>query len=187
VAAAAGGGSAATAARSLSPTPYAQTNGASQNISGAFTNITSTTTTGVNWYRSEFRGGTVIADIGPSAAFYAEFLTMTAQPGGNTHGAYASGADLAQFRRWYSQAGTPRIDIRESHDPATGVLTLTMRQETPPTPGQPVKEPLHIPVALGLIGPDGKDLPVRLVGESEGAVVAGTRILSLVEAKVAWK
>jgi hypothetical protein len=108
VAAAAGGGSAATAARSLSPTPYAQANGASQNISGAFTNITSTTTTGVNWYRSEFRGGTVIADIGPSAALAAEYLTMSAQPGGNTHGAYASGADLAQL---WGATGTTDINF----------------------------------------------------------------------------
>ena len=70
----------------------------------------------------------------------------------------ASGRDLAQFKRWYAQAGTPRVTATESWN---GTLyTLTLSQTTPPTPGQPVKEPLVIPVAFGLLGPDG-DRPRR--------------------------
>jgi aminopeptidase N len=89
----------------------------------------------------------------------------------------ANGADLGQFRRWYSQAGTPRVTARGAHDRAARRYTLTLEQSCPPTPGQPAKQPFHIPVAVGLIGADGRDLPLRLAGE---AVPAGTtRVLDL--------
>ena len=65
--------------------------------------------------------------------------------------------DLSQFKRWYSQAGTPHVDLHENWDADTGTLALTLRQNTAPTPGQPLKEPLLIPVAVGLIGPDGAE------------------------------
>ncbi|HRO13007.1 MAG TPA: aminopeptidase N, partial [Amaricoccus sp.] len=65
----------------------------------------------------------------------------------------ASGRDLAQFRLWYSQAGTPRVRARDGWDGAR--YRLELAQETPPTPGQPEKAPLVIPVAYGLLGPDG--------------------------------
>jgi len=60
------------------------------------------------------------------------------------------GIDLAQFRLWYSQAGTPRISVAQAHDPATGTLTLTLRQAVPPTPGQDNKQPMAIPLKLAL-------------------------------------
>lgn len=68
----------------------------------------------------------------------------------------AAGRDLSQFKRWYEQAGTPRIDVAESW--SDGDYTLTLSQHTAPTPGQPLKEPLLIPVAMGLIGRNGQDL-----------------------------
>ena len=68
----------------------------------------------------------------------------------------AAGRDLSQFKRWYEQAGTPKVTLLE--DWQDGKLTLTLRQHTAPTPGQPLKEPLLIPVALGLIAPDGTEL-----------------------------
>jgi aminopeptidase N len=68
----------------------------------------------------------------------------------------ASGRDLSRFKRWYSQAGTPRLRAAERWE--QGRYTLTLSQETPPTPGQPDKAPLVIPVAYGLIGPDGAEL-----------------------------
>jgi len=77
----------------------------------------------------------------------------------------ASGADLRQFRRWYTQAGTPRLRVRTHHDRARGRYRLEMEQDTPPTPGQPRKQPLHIPVQVGLLGRDGRALPLRLAGE----------------------
>ena len=70
---------------------------------------------------------------------------------------------LEQFKRWYSQAGTPIVTAQGSHDPATQTYTLTLSQHTPATPGQPDKQPLVIPVRLGLLSAeDGRDLPLHL-------------------------
>jgi aminopeptidase N len=91
----------------------------------------------------------------------------------------ANGRDLAQFKRWYAQAGTPLVTAATRHDPATGTLELTLSQSTAPTPGQPSKEPLHIPVAVGLVGGDGADLPLRLEGEP--AARGTTRVLDLTQ------
>ncbi|MBS0543371.1 MAG: aminopeptidase N, partial [Proteobacteria bacterium] len=93
----------------------------------------------------------------------------------------ANGVDLDQFMRWYEQAGTPRVSARGEWDAAAGSYTLTLAQRTPPTPGQPEKQPLVIPVAVGLIGPDGRDRALRLEGESQAA--ASTRVLALTEAE----
>ena len=90
----------------------------------------------------------------------------------------ASGRDLTQFRRWYAQAGTPVLTVSDLWEPETGTYTLTVRQHTPPTPGQTHKDPLHIPVAMGLIDPSGGELPVRLDGEPAGRA-PGTRMLEL--------
>ncbi|NLD69952.1 MAG: aminopeptidase N, partial [Limnobacter sp.] len=73
----------------------------------------------------------------------------------------ANGVDLGQFGRWYSQAGTPRIAIVARHDPAAQRYRLELRQYCLPTPGQPDKRPFQIPLAVGLVGPDGRDLPLR--------------------------
>ncbi len=59
-----------------------------------------------------------------------------------------AGIDLAQFRLWYSQAGTPRVTVRLSHSDDTAVLSLA--QEVPATPGQPVKQPMVIPLRIAL-------------------------------------
>ncbi len=82
----------------------------------------------------------------------------------------ASGQDLTQFKLWYSQAGTPRIGIEDRFDAASKTLTLTVTQSCPPTPGQPQKKPFHIPLALGIVGDDGRDLPLTL---EQGAVTEG--------------
>jgi len=89
----------------------------------------------------------------------------------------ASGVDLAQFRRWHSQAGTPELSVASEYDAQAQSLTLTVKQSCPPTPGQPVKEPLHIPFALGLVGPDGQDCPLQLEGEEEPGPT--TRVLDV--------
>ena len=95
----------------------------------------------------------------------------------------AGKVDLTQFRRWYDQAGTPVVDAAGSYDAAAQRYTLTLRQSCPPTPGQETKLPFHIPFALGLVAPDGRDLPLVLEGESTGARGEGeiTRVLSLTE------
>jgi aminopeptidase N len=76
----------------------------------------------------------------------------------------ASGVDLAQFRRWYSQAGTPLLRVAGRYDPVGRAYTLDVAQACAPSPGQPDKAPFHVPLAVGLVGPDGRDLPARLDG-----------------------
>ncbi|MEG3088946.1 aminopeptidase N [Sphingomonas sp. PB4P5] len=63
-----------------------------------------------------------------------------------------SGVDLAQFRLWYSQAGTPRVTASLAHDAGSDRATLTLSQRTPPTPGQPTKQPMVLPLKLKLFG-----------------------------------
>ena len=91
----------------------------------------------------------------------------------------ASGRNLGQFRRWYSQAGTPELEVSDVYDAGQRTYTLRVRQSCPPTPGQPDKQPLHIPFALGLLDTQGGDLPLRLAGEE--APGASTRVLELRE------
>ncbi|MGB7565857.1 MAG: aminopeptidase N, partial [Prochlorococcaceae cyanobacterium] len=79
----------------------------------------------------------------------------------------AADFDFAQFRRWYQQAGTPVLHLERSWDATGGTLTLTARQHTPPTPGQADKQPLVLPLALGLVDQGGEAVAVRLEGESE--------------------
>ena len=74
----------------------------------------------------------------------------------------ANTVDLTQFRRWYEQAGTPVLTVQQAYDPDTQTLTLTLNQHCPSTPGQAVKEPLHIPVTVGLINKDGSVAACKL-------------------------
>ena len=67
-----------------------------------------------------------------------------------------TGRDLTQFSRWYSQAGTPRLSVAEEY--ADGRYTLTFTQTTAPTPGQPHKEPQVLPIAVGLLNPNGDEV-----------------------------
>jgi len=92
----------------------------------------------------------------------------------------ASGTDLTQFRRWYSQAGTPQLRVREQFDAAAQTYTLQVEQSCPPTPEQPVKEPFHIPLRMGLLDRGGQALSLCLQGESsQGAL---ERVLSVTQA-----
>ncbi len=90
----------------------------------------------------------------------------------------ASQRDLTQFRRWYTQAGTPILRCQGEYDAAAHTYTLTVQQECPPTPGQPTKEPFHIPFAVGLLDWDGQEFPLRLADDPT-PFPAGTRILEL--------
>ena len=89
----------------------------------------------------------------------------------------ANGADLTQFKRWYSQAGTPRLAVSEQYDDANKSYTLTFRQSCPPTPGQSEKLAFVIPVSLGLLDSQGAEIALRLQGES--AAVGTTRVLAV--------
>lgn len=91
----------------------------------------------------------------------------------------ASERDLTQFRRWYSQAGTPRLVVAGDYDAADGHFRLTVCQSTPPTPGQPHKQPLHVPLRVALFGTDGP-LALRFEGDS-GDAAPTERVLELTE------
>ena len=69
-----------------------------------------------------------------------------------------SGRDFGPFMRWYRQAGTPEVTVKSRHDAARRTFTLTCRQSVPPTPGQPDKQPMVIPLVTGLVGKDGSDI-----------------------------
>ena len=71
-----------------------------------------------------------------------------------------TGRDLTQFKRWYSQAGTPQVTVSDRWEPAPqgGTYSLTLTQTNPPTPGQPTKDPKVIPIAVGLLNPNGDEI-----------------------------
>ena len=76
--------------------------------------------------------------------------------------AEATQTDLDQFMTWYSQAGTPEVVASLSYNAKERIAELSLSQVTPATPGQVKKRPLHMPIKLGLLGPNGDDLPLRL-------------------------
>ena len=92
----------------------------------------------------------------------------------------ANSVDLSQFRRWYEQAGTPVLTVHQAYDAAAQTLSLSIKQYCPPTPGQDVKDPLHIPVTVGLINKDGATLNCQLQGN---ASATNQVILKLTEAE----
>ncbi|MEO9874947.1 MAG: aminopeptidase N, partial [Anderseniella sp.] len=94
----------------------------------------------------------------------------------------ASGRDLKQFFNWYNHAGTPSVNARLDWDQAAGTATLAVTQSLSPTPGQSEKPDMHIPLATGLIGPDGTDM--ALVLDDGKHIDSG--ILELRSAKQSW-
>jgi aminopeptidase N len=93
----------------------------------------------------------------------------------------ASGIDLAQFRLWYEQAGTPEVHVERHYDTERQRYRLTFTQSCPPTPGQSNKEPFHIPVAVGLLDRRGRSMHLQLEGEAR-ARETRARVLSLTQA-----
>jgi len=91
----------------------------------------------------------------------------------------ANGVDFTQFKRWYSQAGTPRLEVSEAYDAAAQTYSLAFRQSCPQTPDKAEKLPFVIPVELGLLDAEGNDLPLRLAGEP--AAGGTSRVLSVTE------
>lgn len=106
-----------------------------------------------------------------SAVTCADFLAAMAD---------ANERDLSQFELWYSQAGTPRVKLESDYDSRYKTLSLTLTQSCPPTPGQSVKKPFLIPIAIGLLNKNGMEIPVRLQGEDKSS---GTCVLELSKEK----
>lgn len=88
-----------------------------------------------------------------------------------------SGLDLTQFKRWYTQAGTPRLSVTDDYDADSQTYRLSFHQSCPATPGQTDKLPFVIPVKLGLLGADGNDLPIHTSANYN----AGTEVLTLTD------
>mgnify|MGYP005749792921 CR=1 FL=1 len=80
-----------------------------------------------------------------------------------------SGLDLSRFRLWYSQAGTPRLEVSDTWQ--QGEYGLTVRQQVPPTPGQPDKQPMMIPLALSLLDGQGRALPLNDQGDRQTVLI----------------
>ena len=91
----------------------------------------------------------------------------------------ASGVDLQQFRRWYKQAGTPEITVKENFDAANRIYTLELSQSTPATAGQDKKLPFHIPVKVSLIDRDAKLVPIQMAADLDKT--GEPTVLNLVE------
>src|SRR5665213_2118891 len=93
----------------------------------------------------------------------------------------ACGRDLKQFRLWYAQAGTPTVEARGDYDAAQKTYALTLTQSLGPTPGQPDKKPMQIPVRLGFVS--GKGQPMALTLEGENATGPEERVLELTQSQ----
>ncbi len=88
----------------------------------------------------------------------------------------ASGRDLSHFARWYQQAGTPIVEVEESHDGKSDTFQIKLTQKTPPTPGQPTKLPQHLPLAYALLDDVGRNVKnglIELRQESEAFTFDG--------------
>jgi aminopeptidase N len=92
----------------------------------------------------------------------------------------ANDIKLDQFKNWYSQAGTPELTITGKYDVAGRTYTLSVKQQTPATPGQHDKQPFQIPLAVGLLDSNGDDMPLQRKGELNES---GSMMLSITEAE----
>ena len=98
----------------------------------------------------------------------------------------ANNIKLTQFRLWYSQAGTPRVELTGKYDDLARAYEMTLEQHLPATPGQPEKKPMHIPLTVGLLDRNGREMSLRFEGESLGKE-APSRVIDLVEAKQTFR
>lgn len=95
----------------------------------------------------------------------------------------ANNADFANFLLWYSQAGTPSVKVTSSYNAEARTFSLKFSQTVPPTPGQPIKEPMFIPVAMGLLDSSGKDMPLSSIyhdGKLESITSGGQPVYTTV-------
>ena len=112
-----------------------------------------------------------------TAATVEDFLACFAQ---------TSGRDLADFMRWYNQAGTPLVTFRSAYDEAQRSLTLDISQTTAPTRDQAVKLPLTMPIALGLIDAQGNEIKLASTDASSSELASGILELTGASRRVAF-
>ncbi len=98
----------------------------------------------------------------------------------------SSGRNLNQFERWYSQAGTPRLQAKSRYNANDQTLEITLSQSCPATPGQDKKLPFHIPVAIGLLNAAGQDMPLQCE-EQANPTDSTTLVLELSKARQVFR
>ena len=98
----------------------------------------------------------------------------------------ANDADLSQFKPWYSQAGTPLVAATTAYDAEARTFSVSLTQTTPDTPGQTGKKPVLMPISIGLVGPDGQDVPLRLRGADDDGDVVTTKTLRFSDASATY-
>ncbi|MGD0563545.1 MAG: aminopeptidase N [Roseiarcus sp.] len=103
-----------------------------------------------------------------TAATVEDFLSCFAE---------SSGRDLAEFKLWYAQAGTPLLTVRTAYDAPRGAFRVEIAQSLAPTPGQPAKSPMTMPIALGLVDPEGAE--VELVSADAGPAELRSGVFAL--------
>jgi aminopeptidase N len=103
-----------------------------------------------------------------TAATVEDFLSCFAE---------SSGRDLAAFKLWYAQAGTPLLTVRTAYDARRGAFRVEIAQSLAPTPGQPEKSPMTMPIALGLVDPEGAE--VELVSADASPAELGSGVFAL--------
>ena len=93
--------------------------------------------------------------------------------------AEGAGIDLTQFAQtWYHQAGTPTVEASGVYDADAKTYALTLKQHTPPSPGQPVKTPFVIPLEIGLLDRDGRDMPLFVKGGKSNGETSAVVVLN---------
>lgn len=92
--------------------------------------------------------------------------------------------DLTQFKRWYTQAGTPHVKVETQWNRNSATYTVKLTQSCPATPGQANKEPFHIPFGFALLSPKGNPIPLQL--QAETSPKGNSRILELTETEFTW-
>ena len=95
----------------------------------------------------------------------------------------SSGRNLTQFERWYSQSGTPHVQVTSEYDANKKTYELTLSQSCKPSAGQKNKLPFHIPVAVGLLDARGQDMLLHLEGAADSSTVPTTCVLELTKEK----
>ena len=93
----------------------------------------------------------------------------------------ANGVNLDRFGRWYSQSGTPQVEVTDHYDTESGTYTIKLNQHTAPTHDQQKKQSLVLPFALGLLTENGEELPMQL--QTDAIATHGTRLLKTEEAQ----
>ena len=101
--------------------------------------------------------------------------------------AQISGRDFGRFMRWYTQAGTPKVTVRTAYDPTAKTYRIDVAQRLGPTPGQPTKLPMTMPVALGLVGPEGRDFALLSADATPQELAEGVFELNDAERSIVFR